>query len=85
MEINKLSILIDRLSIINVKISILEHEKRREREAEKADFYNLDLIQRKIDTLNQERAFVKNDIDRRLSEIINSGSYNPLLEERTYK
>lgn len=85
MDIDKVSIVIDRLSIINVKMSILEQEKRIERENEKPNLEELDKMQRKIDTLNQERAFIKNAIDKKLSEIVNKGAYYPLLEERTYR
>jgi len=85
MDIDKISILFDRLSIINVKIAILEHRKRDERNKKRPDLKYIDSVQRQIDILNQERFLIKNAIDRKLRDIIAAGKYEPLLEERTYR
>ena len=77
MDVDKISVLIERLSIINTKIFFLEEEKRKypKRFIE---------IQKKIDYSNLERRELKNALDTRLSIAIKEG-YNPFIEERTYE
>lgn len=82
-EAIKFSEWIDKLCGIMIKMHYFNHQKLEERKKEKPDLKLLNEIQIKIDTLNEQRYAVWNEIEKDIERII-KGEYKPQMESRTY-
>jgi len=83
-EVLKLGDLIDRLIITNIKIHYYNHQKLDERKKENPDYELLNEIQTKVDTINEMRVSLRNEIDKLFKRVITTGIYDVREEKRTY-
>lgn len=84
-EAIKFSEWIDKLCGIMIKMHYFNHQKLEERKKKKPDLKLLNDVQIKIDTLNEQRYAVWNEIDRMLKRVAESGKYDYKDEKRTYE
>ena len=79
----KFSEWIDKLCGIMIKMHYFNHKKLEERKKSNPDLKLLNEIQNKIDTLNEQRYAVWNEIEKDIERIM-KGEYKPQMESRTY-
>jgi hypothetical protein len=82
-EAVKFSELIDKLCGLMIKMHFFNHQKLEERKKKNPDLRKLDEIQRKVDSLNEVRYAVWNEIEKTLKRAM-KGEYEPHEESRTY-
>lgn len=84
-NVNSFSHLLDRLCIENIKLG--DFTRRLEIEQNKGKDANLEIINnlyRGMRLANETRAYVKNQLDKLLHNVMETGKYNTLEEVRTH-
>lgn len=84
-EAVKFSEWIDKLCGIMIKMHYFNHQKLEERKKKKPNLKKLHEIQKTVDTLNEQRYVVWNEIDKMLKRIVETGKYDVFEEKRTYE
>lgn len=84
-NLNTLADVIDRLIVEIAKLSFFEHKKREEHAKEYPDRYEI----ARWDNLSRDcceyRSMLKNEINRLMTEIVETGEYKTLKELRTFR
>ena len=82
-EAIKISEWVDKLCGVLIKMSYLNHQKIEERSKQNPDLQKLDTIQRSVDSLNEIRYEIWNELEELIQKAVR-GEYKPQKEVRTY-
>lgn len=80
----KISELVDRIAIENIKVSHFENLKRQEHRKQKPDIEKIAGWDNQSRNANEERSRVKNLLDQGIKELVEKGKYDIVKESRTF-
>lgn len=84
-NVDSFSHLVDRLCVENIKLADFVRRLEIEQKKDEPDLALVSGLYKGVRLANESRASVKNHLDRMLSEAINSGRYDVLSEQRTFR